>query len=103
VLFLPVPRYLKRTKHPAREYAILFAGKGFYLTYMLILPVVLLGKSLLLVALAFLLVHLIIGLTVSLVFQTTHTSTALTFPRSRSEFDNGVYHIFRDHGRLCDG
>ena len=53
-----------------------------------------LGKSPLLVAGAFLLVHLIIGLTVSLVFQTTHTIDSTYFPSDRSEFDNGVYHIF---------
>jgi linoleoyl-CoA desaturase len=92
--FFPSHEYLKRTRHPAREYAILFAGKGFYLTYMLILPVVVLGKSPLLVALTFLLVHLIVGLTVSLVFQTTHTIDSTYFPSDRSEFDNGVYHIF---------
>src|SRR6202041_2409052 len=49
--FFPSHDYLKRTKHPVREYVILFAGKAFYLTYMLILPVVLLRKSPLLVAL----------------------------------------------------
>jgi linoleoyl-CoA desaturase len=92
--FFPTHDYLKRTRHPAREYAILFAGKAFYFTYMLILPVVLLGKSPLLVAGAFVLVHLIVGLTVSLVFQTTHTIDSTYFPSSRSEFDNGVYHIF---------
>jgi linoleoyl-CoA desaturase len=92
--FFPSHEYLKRTKHPAREYVILFAGKGSYLTYMLILPVVLLGKSPLLVALAFVLTHMIVGLTVSLVFQTTHTVDSTYFPSSRSEFENGVYHIF---------
>jgi linoleoyl-CoA desaturase len=92
--FFPTHEYLKRTRHPAREYAILFAGKGFYVTYMIILPIVLLGKSPLLVALAFLLTHVIIGLSVSLVFQTTHTVDSTYFPASRSEFDNGVYHIF---------
>jgi linoleoyl-CoA desaturase len=92
--FFPSHDYLKQTKHPAREYVILFAGKGFYLTYMLILPVVLLGKSPLLVALSFVLAHLIIGLSVALVFQTTHTVDSTYFPSSRSEFDNGVYHIF---------
>ena len=92
--FFPTHDYLKRTKHPAREYAILFAGKAFYFTYMLILPMVLLRKSPLLVAGAFVLVHLIIGLTVSLVFQTTHTIDSTYFPLSRSEFDNSVYHIF---------
>ena len=40
------------------------------------------------------LVHLIIGLTVSLVFQTTHTVDSTYFPSDRGEFDNGVYHIF---------
>jgi linoleoyl-CoA desaturase len=92
--FFPTHGYLKRTKHPLREYAILFAGKGFYLTYMLVLPVMVLGKSPLLVAGAFLLVHLIVGLSVTLVFQTTHTIDTTYFPADRGEFDNGVYHIF---------
>ncbi len=92
--FFPTHDYLKRTRHPAREYAILFAGKAFYFTYMLILPAVLLGKSSFLIAGAFVAVHLIVGLIVSLVFQTTHTIDSTYFPSSRSEFDNGVYHIF---------
>ena len=92
--FFPSHDYLSRTRHAVREYAILFAGKAFYLTYMLILPVVVLGKSPWLVAAAFLLVHLIVGLTVSLVFQTTHTVDGTYFPSERGEFDNGVYHIF---------
>jgi linoleoyl-CoA desaturase len=92
--FFPAHDYLRHTKHPAREYGILFAGKAFYLTYMLILPVVLLGKSPLLVGLSFLLAHLIIGLSVALVFQTTHCVDSTYFPLNRSEFDNGIYHIF---------
>jgi linoleoyl-CoA desaturase len=92
--FFPTHDYLKRTRHPAREYAILFVGKAFYLTYMLILPVVVLRKSPLLVGVAFVLVHLIVGLTVALVFQTTHTVDSTYFPSDRGEFDNGVYHIF---------
>jgi len=92
--FFPEHGYLKRTKHPAREYAILFAGKGLYLSYMIVVPIVLLGKSPLLVALAFLLTHVIIGLSVTLVFQTTHIVDTTYFPGSRSEFENGVYHIF---------
>jgi len=92
--FFPAHDYLKRTKHPLREYVVLFAGKAFYITYMLILPVMVLHKSPWLVAGAFLLVHLIVGLSVSLVFQTTHTIDTTYFPLSRNEFDNGVYHIF---------
>jgi linoleoyl-CoA desaturase len=92
--FFPTHDYLKRAKHAPREYLILFAGKALYITYMLILPVVVLRKPLLLVILSFVLVHLIIGLSVSLVFQTTHTVETTYFPAARSEFDNGVYHIF---------
>jgi linoleoyl-CoA desaturase len=92
--FFPTHDYLKRTKHAPREYAILFASKVFYITYMLVLPVVVLGKSPLLVAGAFLLVHFIIGLTATLVFQTTHTVDTSYFPAGRDEFENGVYHIF---------
>ena len=92
--FFPSHDYLKRATHPLREYAILFAGKGFYLAYMLILPVMVLGKSPLLVAGAFLLVHLVVGLSVTLVFQTTHTIDSTYFPSSRDEFDSSVYHIF---------
>jgi linoleoyl-CoA desaturase len=92
--FFPTHDYLKSAKHSAREYAILFGGKAFYLTYMLILPMVVLGRSPLLVVGAFVLVHLIIGLSVSLVFQTTHTIDSTYFPSDRNEFDNSVYHIF---------
>jgi linoleoyl-CoA desaturase len=61
---------------------------------MLILPVVLLRKSPWLVALAFLLSHLIIGLSVALVFQTTHVIDSTYFPADRNEFDNWIHHIF---------
>ncbi|HSY37687.1 MAG TPA: fatty acid desaturase [Acidobacteriaceae bacterium] len=92
--FFPTHDYIKRTRHPLREYVILFASKAFYVTYMLVLPVLLLHKPVLLVLGAFLLVHLVVGLSVSLVFQTTHTVDTTYFPAQRGEFDNGVYHIF---------
>ncbi len=92
--FFPTHHYLKNTRHPAREYAVLFASKAFYFTYMLVLPMVLLKESWLLVVAAFLTVHLIVGLSVSLVFQTTHTIDSTHFPLTRNEFDNTVYHIF---------
>jgi linoleoyl-CoA desaturase len=92
--FFPKHDYIKRTHHPLREYVILFASKAFYLTYMLVLPIFLLHLPVLLVLGAFLLVHLVVGLSVSLVFQTTHTVDSTYFPAERGEFDNGVYHIF---------
>jgi linoleoyl-CoA desaturase len=91
--FFPAHDYLK-TKHPVREYFILFFGKALYLTYMLVLPAKVLHMPILLVAGAFLVVHLIVGLSVALVFQTTHTVDGTYFPEGRGEFENGVYHIF---------
>ena len=92
--FFPNHDYLRRARHPWREYAILFAGKAFYFSYMLVLPMLVLREPPLLVAGAFLLVHLVVGLSVTLVFQTTHTIDSTYFPAARGEFDNGVYHIF---------
>jgi linoleoyl-CoA desaturase len=92
--FFPNHDYLTRTKHPLREYAILFGGKAFYLTYMLVLPVVIMKEPLLLVLAAFFLVHLVVGLSVVLVFQTTHVIEETYFPLHRNEFENGVYHVF---------
>jgi linoleoyl-CoA desaturase len=92
--FFPHHGYLKRTRHSLTDYIVFFAGKCFYISYMLVLPVLVLGKSPLLVAGAFLLVHLVVGLSVTLVFQTTHTIDSTYFPATRDEFDNGVYHIF---------
>jgi linoleoyl-CoA desaturase len=92
--FFPGHDYLTRTKHPLREYIILFAGKAFYLTYMLVLPVTVMKESPLLVLAAFFVVHLIVGLSVVLVFQTTHVIEDTYFPLHRSEFENGVYHVF---------
>ena len=92
--FFPAHDYIKRTRHPVREYVILFAGKAFYLTYMLVLPMLVMKQSPWLVAGAFFLVHLIVGLSVVIVFQTTHVIEDTYFPLSRSEFENGVYHVF---------
>jgi len=92
--FFPGHAYLTRTKHPLREYFILFAGKAFYLTYMLVLPILVMKEPLLLVLVAFFVVHLIVGLSVVLVFQTTHVIEDTYFPLHRSEFENGVYHVF---------
>jgi linoleoyl-CoA desaturase len=92
--FFPAHDYIKRARHPRSEYFILFAGKAFYLTYMLVLPIFLMKEPPLLVAGAFFLVHLVVGLSVVLVFQTTHVIEDTYFPLDRGEFENGVYHVF---------
>lgn len=92
--FFPRHTYLEKTKHPFREYIVLFAGKGFYLIYMLFLPVLVMKEPGWLVLAAFFLVHCIIGISVVLVFQTTHIIEDTYFPLRRDEFENGVYHVF---------
>ena len=101
--FFPTHDYLKRTKHPLREYVILFAGKAFYITYMLILPILVLHKSPLLVIGAFLLVHLVVGLTVSLVFQTTHTIDTTYIPHGPQRVRQRRLPHLRHNSRLRDG
>jgi linoleoyl-CoA desaturase len=92
--FFPAHAYLTRTRHPLREYFILFAGKAFYIAYMLVLPIMVIKQSLLVVLAAFFIVHLVVGISVVLVFQTTHVISDTHFPLHRSEFENGVYHVF---------
>jgi linoleoyl-CoA desaturase len=84
----------KKTSHPIKEYIILFVGKSLYVTYMLVLPIVVLGYSILLVGFAFLVTHFIVGLLTMLVFQTTHVIQTSRFPKGRTDFENFVYHIF---------
>jgi linoleoyl-CoA desaturase len=92
--FAPAHEYLTRTRHPLREYLILFAGKAFYLTYMLVLPILVMHESPWLVFASFFAVHLVVGISVVLVFQTTHVIEDTYFPMHRNEFENGVYHVF---------
>jgi linoleoyl-CoA desaturase len=86
-------RLTARAKHPLREYVGLFFWKGFYYTYMLVLPVVILKRSPWLVALAFLCAQAAIGLCAQFVFQTTHVLGSSYFPRGKSDYDNYTYHV----------
>ena len=102
--FFPSHDYLKRTKHPRREYAILFAGKGTLLSPTCwFCRLIVLGKPILLVALAFVLVHLdhrfdrIAGLP-----DYSHCRQHL-FPLGPQRVrQRRVPHLCH-HGRLCDG
>jgi cytochrome P450 len=93
--FFPKHDYLTRTKHAPREIRHPLRQQGL-LPHLHARPADLLPAP----ARAgwcsapSLLVHLVVGLSVSLVFQTTHTVDTTYFPAERGEFDNGVYHIF---------
>jgi len=83
-----------KVKHPVKEIIILFAGKLFYVTYMLILPMIFLPFSIGQIFLAFVAMHALIGVYTTFVFQTTHVIESSTFPDSKKEYEHYVYHIF---------
>lgn len=83
----------KKTKHRKSEYIILVAGKLIYYFYILALPVMLAGIPVWQVLTAFLLMHLMIGLSVTLVFQSAHVLETAVFPASKDDFRHYVFHI----------
>jgi linoleoyl-CoA desaturase len=91
--FIPEVKTLRREHHPAHELLLLFGGKLFYYTYMLILPVVVLGRTPALVGLSFLAAHLVAGLCMVIVFQTSHALDESAFPTRRHEYGHYIYHI----------
>lgn len=65
------------------DLAVLFLGKGFYLGYMIVLPLFL--HSFWHVAVAFLGMHIVQGVTLSLVFQLAHAMGENEFPKPDPE------------------
>jgi linoleoyl-CoA desaturase len=73
----------KLRRHSATDATLFFLTKIFYFGYMLVLP--LLFHPLLHVLIAFVGVHLILGFTLSIVFQLAHTVEGNTFPAPQKE------------------
>ncbi len=92
--FLSDYKHVRNRKHAFREYIILFAGKIFYITYMIALPLIFLGFSFWQILVAFLVTHYIMGFITTLVFQTTHVIETTQFPKSADDYENYVFHIF---------
>lgn len=86
--------YLKNVKHPKKEWIKLFLGKAIYLLYMLIIPIYFLPFSASFVFLAFCLTLFMIGIVMSFTFQTTHIVDTTTYPVSKKEYENYVFHVF---------
>jgi len=97
--FRPTLAHLRRRRHRARQWLILFGGKLAYLGVMLGVPIFWLGYPALAVVAGFLLMHLVIGLLVAAVFAPTHLLGCNVFPRSGDEFPDYVHHIF---ATTCD-
>lgn len=85
-------------KHPWYEYVSLFIFKFFYYTYTLVLPIVLLDHAWYIVAIAFVLMHFMIGFTIAAIFQTTHVVEGTTWPLPDEEGmleNNWAIHIIQ--------
>lgn len=92
--FFPHTDYLEKKKHPKKEYIKLFAWKLFYLGYMILLPIFMLGYSVVYVLLLFFVCHFMIGIIGGTVIQITHPLTGAEFPESKEDYDHFVYHVF---------
>jgi linoleoyl-CoA desaturase len=86
--------HLKNVKHPTMEWVKLFAGKAFYLGYMLFIPIWLLPFDWYIVVLAYVLTSFMIGFVLSFTFQTTHIIDTTHYPDTKIDYDNYVYHVF---------
>ena len=86
--------HLKNINHPLKEWVILFFGKFFYITYMLIIPVYILPYSWQFVLFTFCITLFIIGIVMSFTFQTTHIIDTTAYPQSKNEYENHVFHVF---------
>jgi linoleoyl-CoA desaturase len=77
---------LKNIKHPQKEWIKLILFKSFYITYMIVLPIVFTGIPWQYVLFLFLLMHIIAGLLLSLVAVLGHFVIGPAFP----EPQNGI-------------
>lgn len=73
--------------------AIMFLGKMFYLSYMLVLPTILLDFSFWQILLAFVIMHMVLGLAFLIIFQTGHLLHDAAYPTSASNFPDFEEHV----------
>ena len=83
----------KGLHHPAKELAIMIITKTFYLTWMVVLPIAILGISFWIVLAAFLVAGFIIGITASLVVQIVHPTATAEFPETTHEYEDYVLYV----------
>jgi len=87
----------KIMKHPPGELVLLFAGKAFYYTYILVVPLLYLSVPWYSVVLGFVVMHFFLGFTLALIFQPNHFNEEETFPEADEEghiSNNYIGHIF---------
>ena len=75
------------SSHPRREYIKLFASKGLYYIFFLIVPYFVLDLAWWQLAIGFILMHIAEGLVLGLVFQLAHAVEGTTFPLPNEQGD----------------
>lgn len=75
------------SSHPRREYIKLFAAKGLYYLFFLVIPYAVLELSWWQVGIGFLAMHLVEGLILGLIFQLAHVVEATCFPMPDEQGD----------------
>ncbi|HEV3457065.1 MAG TPA: acyl-CoA desaturase [Thermoanaerobaculia bacterium] len=88
---------LRLVEHPRHELALLFAGKAFYYTYVLVLPLIYLSAPWYSIVLGFVVMHLFLGFSIALIFQPNHFNGDSSYPEPDAEgriSNNYISHIF---------
>jgi linoleoyl-CoA desaturase len=70
----------KNIKHPFREYVILIISKIWYFGATLVLPLMILSAPAWQIVIAWIMLHILPGLTFALIFQVTHVYDGTTYP-----------------------
>ena len=70
----------KNIKHPFREYVILIISKIWYFGATLVLPLMILSVPAWQIVIAWIMLHILPGLTFALIFQVTHVYDGTTYP-----------------------
>jgi len=87
----------RSVRHPAGELVLLFAGKAFYFTYMLVLPLLYVRAPWWTIVAGFLVMHAFLGFTIALIFQPNHFNEEAAYPEAEADgsiANNYIQHIF---------
>lgn len=86
----------KKIIHPRKEWAKLIFFKVFYISYMLVVPAIVLPYSFGYIVTGFLIMHLFVGIIVAVVSVLGHEVMGLTFPHV--DKDDVIHNSWGEHG-----
>jgi len=75
----------KQKANPVKEWAILIATKAIYVSYMLVLPILILPFTVWQILLGFFIMHYIAGFILAIVFQPAHVVEGTAYPMPNEE------------------